>query len=157
MSKKCSEIVAGLQFCTTTPTIAVKSGKNILVEMSLANRTNEPVSILVGDLETFYDVKVTDSSGKKIRSFREIMKERVEKGEASDGEWFKLFKINSRARPIDIKPNGESPFELNLSQFYDLTRPDTYQVTIARKLKDKLGKDFLLSFGTVTIEVQGMK
>jgi hypothetical protein len=155
--KKCSEVVDGLQFCTTTPRVAVQSGNNVVIKLSLKNTTDKPVSIPVGAFEDYYDVTITGSNGEKISSIRDSLIEKINKGEMSNDEWIKTIKFGSRRKPISIESDGESSMELNLSQFYDFTRPDTYQVTIARRLKDKLGKDFLLSFGTMTIEVQGAK
>ena len=46
LAKKCSPIIEGLQFCTTTPTVSVKSGGHVTVNVSLQNMTDNIIPVI---------------------------------------------------------------------------------------------------------------
>ena len=152
--KKCSPIIEGLQFCTTTPVVSLVSGGQVHIDISIQNMTEKTVSIIHGSFYDFYNTKVTDSSGNKVSSFRKIILKKYEEKTATPEEIGELLPINSMPRTITLTPQQEYKAQFNFSYFYDFKRKGKYYIEMNRKIpkQDKTG-NAELSFGSIEVEV----
>jgi hypothetical protein len=152
--KKCSSVVEGLQFCTSTSNISVKSGEGVRLGLSFQNMSPENISIVNGGFKEFYNVTVTDSNGRRIYSYSEELDKRANEGKATMKELIEALPVGSVAKSITLAPKEELKIEINLSQFYDLKAKGKYSVKMSRKIAKKCeGGIAEISFGDIAIEV----
>ena len=153
--KKCSPIVEGLQFCTTTPVISLISGGQVHIDISLQNMTEKSLSIIHGNFYDFYDTKVTDSSGNKVYSFRETILKKYKEKTATPEEIGELLPINSMPRTITLAPQQEYKVQFNFSDFYDFKTKGKYKIDLNRKIPKQDGTGNAgISFGSIEVEVK---
>lgn len=154
-TKKCSSIVEGLQFCTTSTFVSIKSGEKVTINVSIQNMTDKTISIANGNLSDFYNVVVTDLSGDKIPSFTEKLKKEVDEGKIPLEDLIRALPINSSPQKVILVPQQELKIEFNLSDFYDLKTKGKYQIEISRKIPKQNGLgNTEISFGAIEIEVK---
>lgn len=154
-TKKCSPIVEGLKFCTTSAFFSIKSGEKVTVNVSIMNMTGKNISIVNGNLGDFYNVIVTNQSGNKILSSMEKLKKEVDEGKVPLEQLIRALPINSSPQKVNLAPKQELNIEFNLSDFYDFKTRGKYRIEISRKVpkQNEIGTAEL-SFGTIEVEVK---
>ncbi len=154
-AKKCSPIIEGLQFCTTTPFVLLNSDGQILIDVSIQNMTNKTLSVIHGNFYEYYKTAVTDSGGRRVSSFREIILKKFHENTATPEEIGTLLPINSSPRTITLTPQKEYKAQLNISDFYDFKTNGSYRIKMKRIIPKQNRKGSrLLSFGDITLEVK---
>lgn len=155
--RKCSAVIEGLQFCTTSPVISVNLGENVPIDVSLQNMTQ--VKIIVPICANFfqkYHVSVKDSDGNKILSEKEAIQQRIENKTATSEELIQTLPICNGHLGVEkeLAPQEELKLQINLSYFYDFNAKGKYHVEISRKIPKKDGSSNVeIPLGT-TIEVE---
>ena len=156
----CSSPTHGLQLCTSSSSIVVKSGQNVLVNLTLKNISKENIlASSIGPFDPQYKFVVKDDSGNEILSTLETLKRKMENHTISKEESSKLFELccidgGSRG-DLQLPKNQSTVFIVNLSSDYDLTKKGKYHLEIIRKIAkaDKKGY-FDLNLKGITIEVK---
>jgi hypothetical protein len=155
LANKCSSIIEGLQFCTTTPTVSVKLGGNVTVIVSLQNMTENTIPVIHGRFYEFYNTEVTDSNATEILSKEELIRKKYKEGTATGEDLVQLLPINSSPRTIILNPKQEYKVEFNFSDFYDFTTKGKYYIELRRIIpKQSSIGNTELSFGTIEVEVK---
>jgi len=150
---KCSNVQGGLKLCAESSSLVVSPGKNVVLKYVLKNTTNKPVTIKSGTLESLYAINVTNSRGEQVDSFNQTLGKNASESRASMEEYVRSLPINSGPAEVSIGAGKELNLEFNLSQYYNLSKPDTYQISIGRKVNDNRGRQVILLPGAVTVRV----
>ena len=155
LAKKCSPIIEGLQFCTTTPTVSVRLGGQVTIDVSLQNLTENIIPIIHGRFYDFYNTKVTDSNAAEILSKEEIIRKKYNEGTATAEEIAQLLPINSSPRTITLNPKQEYKVQFNFSDFYDFNTKGKYYIELRRIIpKQSSIGNTELSLGTIEVEIR---
>ena len=152
--EKCSDIVRGLQFCTTTPVVSTDSAKSVPVRLRIKNLSQSDVTIVHGDFYDYYATIIFDPNGKRLLSDSEEYEKKYKEGLVNQDEIVEL-PINSAPRDIILSPNQEYNVEFNLAQFYDFSTKGKYRVVLLRKITSKDNQDqFVVGFGRIEVEIK---
>jgi hypothetical protein len=152
---KCSPILEGFQFCTTTPTISVGLDESVAVDISLQNMTDKNASIIHGNFYDYYKVIVKDSKGNEIPSFRQILLKRYNDKTITPEEMGQLLPINSIPRTVLLAPKEKYKVQFSFGQFYDLKTKGKYYIEMSRIIPKQAGVGLAeLSFGTIEVEIK---
>lgn len=154
-TNKCSPIVEGLQFCSTSTTISFLTGQQIKINVFLRNTTDRNISILNGELSDSYNIVIKDAKGNIIASKMEKLNKLVDEGKAPLEDLIRQLPVNSSPRKINLNPGQELKIEFNLDDYYDLKTKGKYQINISRKIPVQNSVNVAeLSFGKIEIEVK---
>lgn len=125
-----------------------KPGAPIFLLISLTNRSNSTVPISSFDSDN-YIVSVRDESGNLLPEREEIVKVRRARGDPSNPLH---DRPTIKGLSGELKAGATAKQSVEISHYYDLSRPGKYIVQVSRRLPEKLGRGIVTS-NAITVTV----
>lgn len=149
----CSEVTKGLKFCSSLKKISVNLGSEIVLNLSLINKSDKKIAVKSNRDLTKYGLKITDEKGNVLES--KIEKKLKDNSMSYDDQKNFIHSVTTNNHSDILEPGQTLEEKIILTDIYDFDKAGIYFAYVTRKTMDPTGNGFIeIPLEKINLEVK---